>query len=106
MGYSAFRKMNRVAVGTVAEVALFLKDAPQGGEFLVFDDATGQQIDLDTRGTADEISVRYSPEPSAESRGRGRPRLGVVAKEVTLLPRHWDWLNGQPAISSTKRRRS
>jgi hypothetical protein len=77
-------------------VAIFLKDVPQGGEFLVFDDATGRQVDLDTRGTPEEISARYSEPAPAEPRGRGRPRLGVVAKEVTLLPRHWDWLSSQP----------
>lgn len=78
-----------------SEVVVLLKDIPQG-EGLVFDDATGRQIDLDTRATPEEISVPYQEEVSAEPRGRGRPRLGVVAKEVTLLPRHWDWLSGQP----------
>lgn len=89
--------------GTLSEVALFLKDTLQGGEFLVFDDATGSQVDLDTRGTPDEISVRYSETP--EPRGRGRPRLGVVAKEVTLLPRHWDWLSDQPGGASVALRK-
>ncbi|MBZ5577995.1 MAG: DUF2239 family protein [Acidobacteriia bacterium] len=105
MSYSAFHGMTRIAAGSPAEVALLLKDAPQGGEFLVFDDATGQQIDLDTHGTAEEISIRYPPEASEEPRGRGRPRLGVVAKEVTLLPRHWDWLSTQPGGASVALRK-
>ena len=104
MGYTAFRGWHRVAAGTLSQVAVFLKDTPQGGEFLVFDDATGRQMDLDTRGTPDEISSRYETAPS-EPRGRGRPRLGVVAKEVTLLPRHWDWLSAQPGGASVALRK-
>ncbi len=41
----------------------------------------------------------------AEPRGRGRPKLGVVAREVTLLPRHWDWLNAQPGGASVALRK-
>jgi hypothetical protein len=105
MSHTVFRGLCRVETGTLSEVAVFLKDAPQGGEFLVFDDATGHQIDLDTRGTPEEISRRYSQEVSPERRGRGRPRLGVVAKEVTLLPRHWDWLSTQPGGASVALRK-
>lgn len=72
---------------------------------MVFRDATGQQVDLDTRGTAEEIEARYAKEPASETRGRGRPRLGVVAKEVTLLPRHWDWLSSQPGGASVALRK-
>src|SRR5581483_11677179 len=94
----AFQGVRRLASGTLPEVAVFLKDAPQGGEFLVFDDASGRQVDLDPRGTP--------AEPAAEEpRGRGRPRLGVVAKEVTLLPQHWDWLNSQPGGASVALRK-
>ena len=63
---------------------------------LIFSDRTGEAIDVDTRGTDDAIIDRYSPPPAAP-RGRGRPRLGVVAREVTLLLRHWDWL-GDPHL--------
>ena len=105
MSHTIFRGLCRVETGTLSEVAVFLKDAPQGGEFLVFDDTTGHQIDLDTRGTPEEISRRYSQEVSPERRGRGRPRLGVVAKEVTLLPRHWDWLSAQPGGASVALRK-
>ena len=97
--------MRRLGSGTLSEVVVLLKDAPQGGEFLVFDDASGHQMDLDLRGTANEIPVRH-PEPApVEPRGRGRPRLGVVAKEVTLLPQHWDWLNSQPGGASVALRK-
>jgi hypothetical protein len=69
---------------------------------LVFDDTTGSQIDLDLRGESRKIEDdRQVPEP----RGRGRPRLGVIAKEVTLLPQHWDWLNLQPGGASVALRK-
>ena len=105
MSYTVFRGLSRVATGTLSDLAVFLKNAPQGGEFLVFDDATGHQIDLDTRGTPEEITFRYSEVQQPEPRGRGRPRLGVVAKEVTLLPRHWDWLSSQPGGASVALRK-
>jgi hypothetical protein len=105
MSYTAFRRFGRVASGSLSDVAIFLKDLPQGGEYLVFEDGTGRQTDLDTRGTPEEISRRYSEEASAEPRGRGRPRLGVIAKEVTLLPQHWDWLSAQPGGASVALRK-
>src|ERR1043166_4659838 len=84
MTYTAFDGPRRIMSGPLPQVAIFLKDAPQRADLLVFDDATGSQVDLDTRGTPEEISIRYSEQAPAEPRGRGRPRLGVVAREVTL----------------------
>ena len=80
---------------------MLLEDIPQGA-CLVFDDATGRQLDLDLR---EKTAVPTSDETAPEPRGRGRPRLGVVAKEVTLLPRHWDWLAAQPGGASVALRR-
>jgi len=85
----------------------------------VFDNATGRSIDIDTRGADDEIIARFTPAASdtqpadeadgastqQEARGRGRPKLGVVAREVTLLPRHWDWLATQPGGASVALRK-
>src|SRR6202167_3966573 len=107
---TAFIGNNRYASGPVAEVALALWSVPEGIMALVFDDATGQAIDIDTRGPPAKVVVRLEPqvaiaEPELEPRGRGRPRLGVIAKEVTLLPRHWDWLNVQPGGASVALRK-
>jgi hypothetical protein len=104
MTCTAFQGLRKIGHGPLPEVAVSVKDLPQGA-YLVFDDATGRQLDLDTRGTPDEISARYSAETLPEPRGRGRPRLGVVAREVTLLPRHWDWLNCQPGGASVALRK-
>ncbi|WP_034177230.1 DUF2239 family protein, partial [Burkholderia ambifaria] len=114
--YTAFEGHRRVASGPLATVAVALRQAcgdTMSGTIVTFDDATGRAIDLDLRGTADEIRVRYAAAPAdasaaageGEPRGRGRPKLGVVSREVTLLPRHWDWLAAQPGGASVALRK-
>src|SRR5262245_14561545 len=117
--FTAFMGPNRLATGPLAEVAIAVMHAsrrPAAPPIIVFGDATGQPIDLDLRGTEREIIARL-PQPAsppdvetdetaaAEPRGRGRPRLGVVAREVTLLPRHWEWLGAQPGGASVALRK-
>src|ERR1700744_2270550 len=104
--FTAFEGERRLPSGPLTQIALALKGTtkPAASPFLIFSDATGRAIDLDLRGSHDEVLARLpsaspaSPEGAAsgEPRGRGRPKLGVVAREVTLLPRHWEWLNEQP----------
>ena len=102
--YSAFVDMHRLISGPLAEVAVAVRHAKSDTPVLIFSDRTGKAIDVDTRGTDAEIAARYAPPPDAP-RGRGRPRLGVVAREVTLLPRHWDWLTAQQGGASVTLRR-
>lgn len=112
---TAFLGHARLARGSLADVALAAKAAIDHGEvspLLIFDDATSRQIELDFRGTPAEVAARLSaPIPPAEAkrpappRRAGRPKLGVVGREVTLLPRHWDWLARQPGGASTAIRR-
>lgn len=105
-GYAAFSGSRRIAAGTLAEVAVAAQRAlardGQAG-VLVFHPATGAVVDLDLRGTEAEIAARHAPAPAASR--RGRPKLGVVAREVTLLPRHWEWLAGQPGGASVALRK-
>lgn len=111
--HTAFHDDTCIASGLPAAVALAVKAALTAdplAAILVFDDATGKVVDLDLRGSDAEIAARYaSPNDEAAAddapRGRGRPRLGVVAREVTLLPRHWDWLALQPGGASQALRR-
>jgi len=113
--HTAFHDATRIAGGPLATVALAVKTVlavDPTAAILVFDDATGKVADLDLRGSDAEIAARYTPRsndttPAADDapRGRGRPRLGVVAREVTLLPRHWDWLALQPGGASQALRR-
>ena len=98
MTHTAFSGTSRLISGPVADVALMLRGHP---EALVFEDGTGRQVDLDLRGTDADVRARYSDPP----RGPGRPRLGVSAREVTLLPRHWDWLAAQPGGASVALRK-
>jgi uncharacterized protein len=107
---SAFLAHRRIAHGPLLDVALAVKALlhPNPSEtVLVFDDATGRVIDLDLRGTTADIAARLAPteSPPPATRGRGRPALGVVAREVTLLPRHWDWLATQRGGASVTLRR-
>ncbi|MGO1073974.1 DUF2239 family protein [Inquilinus sp. CA228] len=104
---TAFEGARRIASGPLAEVALAAKRAVErGAGVLVFDDATSLPIELDLRGSEAEVLARLSPPAEPEApRGPGRPKLGVVAREVTLLPRHWDWLAGQPGGASVTLRR-
>jgi hypothetical protein len=127
---TAFDGHRRIASGPVAQVAIAVKrlqTSGSAGPFLTFDDQSGRAIDVDTRGSDDEITARLgaaatptsalAPSPSspadadladralAEPRGRGRPSLGVVAREITLLPRHWQWLATQPGGASVALRK-
>lgn len=105
---SAFDDRRLIARGPLAEVVRATKqalDAGAAGSILIFDDRTSQLIEVDFRGSLDEVMARLPGPAPAAARGPGRPRLGVVAREVTLLPRHWDWLGQQPGgISGALRR--
>ena len=104
---TAFEGSRRIASGDVSHVALKVKEAVDRGgpdAVLVFDDDTSQLVELDLRGTADDVMTRLRAGEDTAPR-RGRPRLGVVAREVTLLPRHWEWLAGQPGGASVALRK-
>ena len=112
--FTAFEGQRRLVTGTLAEVALAVKRAGQAAPIVIFSDATGRSLDLDLRGSDEEIIARLpktAPAPvepetqASEPRGRGRPKLGVVAREVTLLPRHWEWLNARPGGASVALRK-
>ena len=104
---SAFKDFRRIAVGPLPEVAVVARAAGDG--VLVFDDATGHLVDFDPASLAYEQqafeAAREAEATPPAPRGRGRPRLGVVAREVTLLPRHWAWLATQPGGASVALRK-
>jgi hypothetical protein len=121
--YTSFDGYRRLATGSLQVNALAVKSALENGAtgpVLIFDDETGRTIDVDTRGTEKQVIARLvgiaraharSSDGASDAteatavRGRGRPRLGVVAREVTLLPRHWDWLAAQPGGASVTLRK-
>ena len=120
--YSAFIGSRRVGVGSLSDVAMAVKAIVEAGERqppVIFDHATSHVVDVDLRGSDSEVIERLrrdntsdasadeeaSPYRESQARTRGRPKLGVVAREVTLLPRHWDWLASQPGGASAAVRR-
>jgi len=108
--YLAFAGDRRIGSGSLHDVARAAREArDRDAAILVFDSGTSALVDLDLRGSVDEVLARIPPartsaaeEDSAISapRGPGRPKLGVVAREITLLPRHWDWLAQQKGGAS------
>src|ERR1700681_4507536 len=117
--FTAFMGDQRLVSGPLAEVALAVMKASKSAAtepIVIFDDANGRSIDLNLRGTERDVVARLPQPPSnleapaeelfaPEPRGRGRPKLGVVAREVTLLPRHWEWLGTQPGGASVALRK-
>jgi hypothetical protein len=102
--YAAFEGARLLAIGELPQVALRAKEALDRGSsapVLVFDNSTSQQVEVDFRGQPGEVLERLAPPP----RRPGRPKLGVVAREVTLLPRHWEWLAAQPGGASVALRK-
>ncbi|MDP3660458.1 DUF2239 family protein, partial [Phenylobacterium sp.] len=99
--FAVFAGTRLVAHGLLPQVVAAAKAALDDGEtssLLIFDDATGRQVEVDMRGTVDEVMRRLGP--AVVPRGPGRPKMGVAAREVTLLPRHWEWLAAQPGGAS------
>ncbi|MBS7779988.1 DUF2239 family protein [Acidovorax sp. CCYZU-2555] len=107
--YTAFLQGRRLACGPLHEVAVAVLRAQQAQADaypLVFSNASGKSADLDLRGGEEVVAARYTVvEPTPAPKGRGRPKLGVVAREVTLLPEHWDWLAAQPGGASVALRK-
>ncbi len=127
----AFKGPVCVGLGPLAEVAIQVKralDADPKTTILIFDAATSEPVEVDLRGTPDDVLARLTSAIGGEvgatgttgmadsaeaaegagagaARSPGRPRLGVVAREVTLLPRHWEWLNEQPGGASVTLRK-
>ena len=111
---TAFDGGRCIASGELIEVIKKVKENIDTGgalSVLIFDDKSSEHIEVDFRGTMEKVLGRLA-NPSAldnrEStvqRGPGRPKLGVIPREVTLLPRHWEWLNSQPGGASVALRK-
>ena len=104
--FVVFEGDRRIASGSRLEAAVAaqarLAKTPEAS-LLIFD-PEGRQVDFDLRGGARDLALRLG-EGEAAPRGRGRPKLGVTAREVTLLPRHWEWLAAQPGGASVALRK-
>lgn len=109
---TAFMQGQQIAQGNLSELLRQIKATPIGNEpVFIFDDRTGKRLDIYVHGDEasaiaayPELATRQTEAPAA-IKSRGRPKLGVSAKEVTLLPRHWEWLATQPGGASATLRR-
>ena len=104
---TAFANGRCIAHGSLTAIAPGVKAAYDDGApaLLVFDDDTGQLVEMDLRGSIADVSARLQDAAGLRPATRGRPKLGVTAREVTLLPAHWDWLAAQPGGASAALRR-
>lgn len=115
----AFEGFTRLAAGALEDVVVAAKqayDRQPSKPLLIFDDFTSHPLEVDLRGTIGEVVARLAAAPAAVvveplasepgvQRGPGRPKLGVVPREITLLPRHWEWLGKQPGGASVALRK-
>ena len=116
--YIAFEGDRCIASGDLRDVISAAKetlDRRKDTSVVVFDGRTSGPIEIDFRGTVDDVLTRVPDIAAAPAaveeaalpapRGPGRPKLGVVAREVTLLPRHWEWLAQQSGGASVALRK-
>lgn len=118
-GYTVFCGHHRIVSGaltTATRAAKHHHDARPDSRLVVYEDATGRVVELDLRGTEQEVLNRLAAHPLLSDRpkdelrpparrGPGRPKLGVVSREVSLLPRHWEWLSSRSGGASAELRR-
>ena len=115
--YVAFEGDRLIGSGSLRDVARAAREAldrRQDASILVFESRSSAPVDIDLRDSVDDVLARIPPAATppanedtaiAAPRGPGRPKLGVVAREITLLPRHWDWLAQQKGGASVAIRR-
>jgi hypothetical protein len=110
--YAAFADSELILQSGLEQVARLVKSLVEARDprtLLVFAYPSGEQLDLDLRGSLENVLAcldSLAPKPRVpQPRGPGRPKLGVVGREVTLLPRHWEWLNAQPGGASVALRK-
>lgn len=113
--YTAFEGHELLVKGLLNQVVTQVKrrlDSSRSSSILIFSDATGKEMDFNFQGSEADVLKRIEvyvntaeSSRNTNSQGPGRPRLGVISREVSLLPRHWEWLANQPGGASAALRR-
>jgi hypothetical protein len=105
--YTAFEGSQKIAQGSLSEVVLKVKKRigrASAHDVLIFSDDTGKTMDISFEGGEKDLlrrlEVYTKAEAPREASGPGRPKLGVISREVSLLPRHWEWLATQSGGAS------
>lgn len=101
----AFAGSELLAKGLLIDVVKAAKAVLDQGtdrSVALLDAVTSRPVEINFAGTEEEVLQRI---PRLPARSAGRPKLGVVAREVTLLPRHWEWLSSQPGGASVALRK-
>ncbi len=106
--YTAFEGNSQLVHGSLSDVVIKIKKrlGKEGNSsILIFSDSTGKTIDFNFQGNERDIQKRLeifvSEEVPIDNSGPGRPKLGVISREVSLLPRHWEWLATQTGGASS-----
>jgi len=110
--YTAFEGNTLFCRGSLVEVVVKIKKRlgkSENSSILIFSDATGKSMDFNFQGTEKDVlkrlDVYVAEDAPKENTGPGRPKLGVVSREVSLLPRHWEWLASQAGGASVTLRK-
>ena len=110
--YTAFNNQHILIQGSLEKVVLKVKkqlEQHPSSDVLIFSDSSGKKMDFDLRGSENEVLARLEKfigkDALSTTSGPGRPKLGVISREVSLLPRHWEWLSTQSGGASASLRR-
>ena len=111
--YTAFEDHKILSQGFLEDVVLKVKkrlEKSPESQIVIYSDATGKSMDFNFQGSEKEVLKRLevytTPENTTEaSSGPGRPKLGVISREVSLLPKHWEWLATQSGGASNTLRK-
>ncbi|MFS1523483.1 DUF2239 family protein [Microbulbifer sp. 2304DJ12-6] len=103
--YIVIDQLRIIARGTLEAIAHQVKDMGAAHEPIVFESESCKRVEVDWHGDIEAVLARLTTDTQIPKTKRGRPKLGVIPKEVTLLPRHWEWLGQQPGGASVTLRK-
>ncbi|WP_444930084.1 DUF2239 family protein [Microbulbifer sp. SSSA002] len=103
--YIAINQQQIIARGTLETVIRQVKEMNTDPEPIVFEAESCKRIELDWHSDTQVLLAELAANTAARKSKRGRPKLGVTSGEVTLLPRHWEWLRQQPGGASVTLRK-
>lgn len=97
MQFAVFSQQRLLCRGSLHEIVplVHAQAVDPANQLIFIQEESGRTVDLDWRGTPKEVLERSQTQLGPKKAGPGRPKLGVQSREITLLPRHWAWLDAQ-----------